>query len=382
MLFCYNGGHNVDYNETLDWTTDWNASFFGIDRNTAMLSLVPSCAQAYRNGMVDKYQKLIKVQYHPDAYRLYPKNDFSLWGGIPQPYDQKLALQHGVRTASYFADTTTDFTSLPASPINPYISDTKQLVWDTTGLFTVSAPGFNAATGFFNLFSNHTFGSMTILSGNDFGTMTWVSLDTDSLLTARKSLMTISSRVENTNMAWDGNHTLHTKWGTGPSKMQALTLQMKLQIKADSIIIRPLNTYGNPGISSKRYYPKSPNMFTVVFDQNVDKTVWFGIDAYGKGGSFVSLPDQHLDSDFLNFQTYPNPFKTTTTITFDLPENTFVSLKVYDPMGREVATIVSEELPAGKYSRQWNATNLQEGIYFSRLQAGLYTETKKLILLR
>jgi hypothetical protein len=381
MLFCYNGGHNVDYNETLDWTTDWNASFFGIDRNTAMLSLVPSCALAYRNGMVDKYQKLIKVQYHPDTYLLYPKIDYSLWGVTPQPYDQKLALEHGVRTASYFADTTTDFSSLPSSPANPYTSDTKQLVWDTTGLFTVSAPGFNAATGFFNSFPSHSFGAITLVSGNDFCTLTWISLDTDSLSTARKSLITISSRVENTNMVWDGIHTLHDKWGTGPAKMQPLTLQMKLHIYADSIVVRPLDTYGNPGSSSKKYFPSSPNMFTVAIDQNVDKTVWFGIDAYGKGGS-VSVADLRFAWGYSISRNYPNPFKASTTISFDLPENTFVVLKVFDLFGREVGTLASEELSSGSYTRQWNATNMQEGIYFYRLQAGLFTETKKLILLK
>jgi hypothetical protein len=59
-----------------------------------------------------------------------------------------------------------------------------------------------------------------------------------------------------------------------------------------------------------------------------------------------------------------------------------VSLKVFDLIGREVAIIVSEEMSAGSYSRQWNAANMSSGIYFYRLQAGSFTETKKLILLK
>jgi hypothetical protein len=81
-------------------------------------------------------------------------------------------------------------------------------------------------------------------------------------------------------------------------------------------------------------------------------------------------------------QNYPNPFNPTTTISFSLPSKSFVSLKVFDVIGREVAIIVSEELSAGNYSRQWNATNLSSGIYFYRLQSGSYIETKKLVLLR
>jgi hypothetical protein len=89
-------------------------------------------------------------------------------------------------------------------------------------------------------------------------------------------------------------------------------------------------------------------------------------------------------------QNYPNPFNPSTAISFGLPSQSFVSLKVFDALGREVATIISEELSAGYYSRQWNAANMASGIYFYRLQArqisggqvGVFTETKKLILLR
>jgi hypothetical protein len=81
-------------------------------------------------------------------------------------------------------------------------------------------------------------------------------------------------------------------------------------------------------------------------------------------------------------QNYPNPFNPTTTISYELPKESFVSLKVFDLLGREVTTLVSEEMSAGSYSRQWNATNIPSGIYFYRLQAGSFCETKKLVLLK
>jgi hypothetical protein len=376
MFFNYNSS-SLD-----DWETDKTATYFDLHRNTAMMSLIPSYAIAYRKEMIKKYQQLVTVQYHPDTYLRIPKINFSQTWEVFSLYSPKISLEHGFRTASYHADSTTDFSSLPADPVNPYISDTKELAWDTSGLFTVSAPGFNAATGFFNSFPNHSFGAMTLVSGDDFGTLTWVALDTDSLLSARKSLLTVSSRIENTNMVWDGITTVHNNWGQAPTLMQPLTIKMKLNINADSIVVRPLDTYGNPVSSSKKYYPPSPNIFTVTIDQNKDKTVWFGIDAYGTGGSFVSVAGQRLARGYPLSRNYPNPFKTSTTISFDLPENTFVSLKVFNLFGREVATIASEELSTGRHTRQWNATNMQEGIYFYRLQAGPFTETKKLILLK
>ncbi|MGD1046735.1 MAG: T9SS type A sorting domain-containing protein [Bacteroidota bacterium] len=89
-----------------------------------------------------------------------------------------------------------------------------------------------------------------------------------------------------------------------------------------------------------------------------------------------------LPTHFSLDQNYPNPFNPATTISFTLPSKSFVSLKVFDILGREVATIISEEMSAGSYSRQWNAANMSSGIYFYRLQAGTFIETKKLVLLR
>jgi hypothetical protein len=81
-------------------------------------------------------------------------------------------------------------------------------------------------------------------------------------------------------------------------------------------------------------------------------------------------------------QNYPNPFNPSTVISFNLPSKFFVTLKIFDLMGREVATLVSEELSMGNYTRQWNAANISSGVYFYRLQAGKYTGIKKLVLLR
>jgi hypothetical protein len=81
-------------------------------------------------------------------------------------------------------------------------------------------------------------------------------------------------------------------------------------------------------------------------------------------------------------QNFPNPFNPTTTISFRLPSKSYISLKVFDVLGREVATLVNGELSAGDYSRRLNAGGLASGIYFYRLRANSFSETKKLVLLR
>ncbi|MFO7447730.1 MAG: sialate O-acetylesterase [Ignavibacteriaceae bacterium] len=87
-------------------------------------------------------------------------------------------------------------------------------------------------------------------------------------------------------------------------------------------------------------------------------------------------------SGYILDQNYPNPFNPATTISFNIPAQSFVSLKVFDAFGREVSVLLSEQLPAGTYTRQWNAAGFSSGVYFYRLQAGSFMETRKLTLLR
>ena len=129
---------------------------------------------------------------------------------------------------------------------------------------------------------------------------------------------------------------------------------------------------------------------TIVFALTVSGTNLFA-GTYGGGIWRRSLSDMitsveqtvtQLPMRFVLYQNYPNPFNPGTTISFNLLSKSYVSLKVFDVLGREVATIVSEEMPTGSYSRKWNASNMSSGIYFYHLQAGSFTETKKLVLLR
>jgi hypothetical protein len=81
-------------------------------------------------------------------------------------------------------------------------------------------------------------------------------------------------------------------------------------------------------------------------------------------------------------QNYPNPFNPLTVIGYQLPVNTLVTLKVYDILGRLVTTLVEDRQSAGTHSVTFNASNLSSGVYFYRLTAGSYVQTKKLMLLK
>ena len=82
------------------------------------------------------------------------------------------------------------------------------------------------------------------------------------------------------------------------------------------------------------------------------------------------------------YPNYPNPFNPSTQIRFDLPLSSFVKILIYNVLGKEVNTLVNEELKAGKYSVDWFAANYSSGVYFYKLITIDFTETKKMILVK
>jgi hypothetical protein len=136
---------------------------------------------------------------------------------------------------------------------------------------------------------------------------------------------------------------------------------------------------------------------TVFVIRDVDENVrWFAavapvdkqeIEGEPVETSFVPqeilpVPHRVIPLAFKLFNNYPNPFNGATLIQFDLPAAGFVSLKILDPLGRELATLVDQQLDGGQYSFQWDGTIFASGVYFYRLQAAGYAETKKMILLK
>ncbi len=81
-------------------------------------------------------------------------------------------------------------------------------------------------------------------------------------------------------------------------------------------------------------------------------------------------------------QNFPNPFNPATKISFEISDFGFVSLKVYDILGNEVANLINEEKPSGKYTVEFDAASLSSGLYLYKLQAGKYSQTKKMVLLK
>ncbi|MBK8552471.1 MAG: T9SS type A sorting domain-containing protein [Ignavibacteria bacterium] len=96
----------------------------------------------------------------------------------------------------------------------------------------------------------------------------------------------------------------------------------------------------------------------------------------------IKLISGLIPSSFSLEQNYPNPFNPVTNLEFGISDLGFVSLKVYDILGKEVVTLVNEKLSPGNYKVEFDGSGLSSGVYFYRLNAGEFTETKRMMLVK
>jgi photosystem II stability/assembly factor-like uncharacterized protein len=135
-----------------------------------------------------------------------------------------------------------------------------------------------------------------------------------------------------------------------------------------------LKIYGNYYNFQSIYFSSQNTGWTVGYPGLIYKTTNCG--AIGILNNSEEVFDYHLS------QNYPNPFNPITNIKFNISKSGFVSLKVYDIQGREIKTLINEKLSEGSYETIWDASNFPSGVYFYKLTAGNYSETKKMLLIK
>ncbi len=125
------------------------------------------------------------------------------------------------------------------------------------------------------------------------------------------------------------------------------------------------------------------NDLTEEIIQEWDGSYWLNVEKYTYSYIITELENvEEQDIDYNISNNYPNPFNPSTKIRYTIPERSKVILKVYDLQGKEISILVDEEKPKGSYEFEFDASSLPSGIYFYRLQAGSFIETKKMVLLK
>lgn len=119
---------------------------------------------------------------------------------------------------------------------------------------------------------------------------------------------------------------------------------------------------------------KVPNPYESPYSNQVGAKV--------KGAGLEKSNSGTTPTEYLLDQNYPNPFNPSTKISYSLKEEGLVTLKVYDILGKEIATLVNENKPAGIYEAEFNASQLPSGMYIYKIQAGQFLDVKKMLLMK
>lgn len=180
-------------------------------------------------------------------------------------------------------------------------------------------------------------------------------------------------------------------WNYTTGTLPTLDLR-SLVISYDNIIY--IGT-GNSGVIYSEDNGNSWNTLNQGMLDTVINSVYISPDGFlfagtEHGGIFRSIdpitsvenPTEILVEIYKICQNYPNPFNPRTSLQYAIGSRQFVTLKVFDLLGREVATLVNEEKPAGEYEVEFNGAVLPSGIYFYQLKAGQFVETRKMVLLK
>jgi len=373
MLFDYAGSNYID---------DKIESYFSINRNPIFMAQFPAAAYAFRNKLIAESSSPQKVNYKSETINLIPKNDTNSWGSSVL-FEKKLSLINSIRTESYNSTTETNFAGMQNSPVNPYKTDTGQINWDVTnGVYSIVSSKYQNVTGFFNTIAGKRIGNIFFYPTDKeyFGSLSYLSIDKE------KDLLTLVSKIQNSNMIWSGTSTVNNNWGRNPTQIYPIKLKLDLAITADSIRVYPLDARGIESESSaKTYKPFQLYHFMVDFDQTQNGTLWFAIKKYVGPNILPSVDGkEEIPANTELMQNYPNPFNPETIIKYQLSAFSHTSLKVFDLLGREAATLVDEYKQPGSYSYHFSINNfhLSAGVYFYSLKAGSFVQTKKLILLK
>jgi Carbohydrate binding domain/Secretion system C-terminal sorting domain len=355
MFFTYSGENN--------WGNDFTDGYFDLHRDPSVLSLFPSFAYAFRNGLIAESAQPLLVNYAPnDIYKSFEKDRDGRWGKYV-PYDLRLQLTRSLRAGTYqHPQGLSAQAAFPTPSSNTFQTDTRETNLNTqSGILTTQTPNFAAITGFLNDNANTTVGNLTLVNANDFGAITWLSLNQKTLAEADTSLLTISCRSQNSGAIWNANNTSTGNSGAAPTAQQPLTVSLKMTLPYDNILIHTLSTTGQ-SLGSRRVNATTASVFEFTLNQATDKTVWYAIEGRKKG---VGTSDNAKENKLL--KVFPNPTNTAISVQYSTNKAQPITLSIFDAKGAKQLEINDKDLKLSVREQRIDVSKLPNGTYFIKI---------------
>jgi hypothetical protein len=350
------------------------------------------------NNSEDPAQSIIDVvnTFYAKGYPVYALDWNYIWSVVANEYSS------GDYNNGYVYETATKI-SYPKfrSPSGDYYISLRYGIWDSlAAAYDVS----RLCIIDFPVLKAHSLAGATIAVKNWIGTMTtayyneryggrsqmhFTYLFGTYALTARIMAVTFP-RLTIVDAAWtttDGP--VNLSWVENTKMLAASTDPVAASWYTAKFMLTPIARYPystDPDLPGSTYRNTLENWTTFLagsagFPCTKDSAE---ISVYDRG-ILTSLEDNHTASrtgHFQLFQNYPNPFNPSTNIGFRIADRGFVSLKVYDVTGREMATLVAENLMPGDYEYRWDARRFASGIYFYKIKAGSFSKTRKMVVMK
>ncbi|MEO5929489.1 MAG: T9SS type A sorting domain-containing protein [Candidatus Kapaibacterium sp.] len=356
----------------------------------SLMVLLPQVSAMFRGGWVAPATRTLRIHHDTADLRRLPISYFSRGSySIDGQFNNVSNLVDAIRVDSLNAShhyTSGDYyVTVPAD--DAIESDTKEIRLDAIkGIMQLNTPRIQGAAGAISTASAIKTDQLSVswIDGGANATYFWSSLDSFNLDSARRSLLTISTRALNTGAAWQfGDSSLGKNWGVAPTQLESVKLGINFFTAADSVILYPLDTLGR---ASGRAIPTTrgtSGSWRITLDLSVEKTPWFGVKQvfHTTSDTAISAVPTAGGSALAISDIYPNPASGTAALDVTVPPGGApVSARVVDMLGRVVAVVAEHRGVPGRGVLPLELRGLPAGAYICLVRVGDQVAARRFVV--
>ncbi|MBS1911976.1 MAG: carbohydrate binding domain-containing protein [Bacteroidetes bacterium] len=366
-FYCYSD-RSAEMGDRRRFIKDDFTSFIG---DPSICALLPQVSAALRNGWIAPAQRTVKIQFDAADTRYLPVTYSSRGGSynIEGTFQNVANLVSAVRADSFNASrhyTADDYYVTIPSDDNVQ-SDTREITLDITkGILQLNTPHVQGGAGAINATSairTDNLGVSWIDGGRNVAYL-WTPLDGNRLDSARRSLLTITTRALNAGAVWQyGDSSLGKNWGAAPILMESAKLGINFYTAADSVVLYPLDSLGRTTGRAIPTVLNSNGSFRATLDLRAEGTPWFGVESFFGSHGTTGVP-LHRDGSASVGEAIPTPASDAVVVEIVTPPNgARVGARLCDMLGRVARTVPEHDAVGGRSHVELDLRGIPGGSY-------------------